>query len=78
MTPDDHLITRAADVFILDAQSTLNTYRSDKKLPKAIPYKDRRLISLGIFYALAKGQHLDFSKTEFEMQKDDKNGFSSG
>jgi hypothetical protein len=66
----DRSSIRAADIFILNARTALDAHRSDQQPQKAIPEKDRTIILLGALYALAEGQHLDFSNTEAEMQKD--------
>ena len=66
---DGRIITRVAEYFILNARALLDTYRNDQQLPEVIPIEDCRKILRGILYALAEGQHLDFSNTELEMPK---------
>ena len=66
------VITRAANAIILNAQTILNAYRSDQQAQKKIPIEDYQKIMVGIPYALAEGQHLDFSNTELEMPEGNK------
>ena len=69
---DGRVVTRAAKYFILNAQAILDTYRSDQQALKVILAEDSRKIVMGTLYALAEGQHLDFTNTVLEMQEDKK------
>ena len=69
---DDQVVIRAAAYSIWNARTILDTYRNDQQPRRKIPIKDCQKILAGILYALAEGQHLDFSNTVLEMREEGK------
>ena len=63
-------VTRAAEYCVLNARAILDAYRTDQQARK-ISGGDCRKIFMGTIYALAEGQHLDFTNTELEMEEGD-------
>ena len=59
-------VIRAAEYCVLNARAMLDAHRTDQQA-REISGGDRRKIFVGILYALAEGQHLDFTNTELEM-----------
>jgi hypothetical protein len=63
---DGRITTRAADIFIRNAQATLDANRDNQQSRKALLIGEEAVILLGTLYALADRQHLDFSNTVVE------------
>jgi hypothetical protein len=63
---DGRITTRAADIFIRNAQATLDANRGDQQLRKALLVEEEAVVLLGTLYALADREHLDFSNTVAE------------